>query len=149
MIAGGETLFDYRSYRDDVERRWPELGVGPRRARRRSTTTELPALVAGAEALAIAVDQGGLRPGGDGGAGRRVRRSRSRDLPVFREVFDGVASFPVDASPESLGAAILAACDGRAPSDGRRLAASYTWERAALAHLDLYGRSPKPAEGDR
>jgi len=57
-----------------------------------------------------------------------------RDLPVFREVFGGTVRYAQD--PASLAAALAAA--PLDPEPGRALARSLTWERAAVAHLEVY-----------
>jgi glycosyltransferase-like protein len=142
VIAGGETLFDHRPYRAAVEARWRELGVEPL-VLGAVDHDRLPSLVAGAAALAMpSTKEGfGLAAMEALAAGTPVALS---DLPVFREVFEGVASFPAADSPAALGDAILAAVGSSAAAAGRALAASYTWERAATAHLALYSAHPRP-----
>ncbi|MFJ4790672.1 MSMEG_0565 family glycosyltransferase [Streptomyces sp. NPDC088794] len=138
VIAGGETLFDYRDYRARWETRAAELGVepvvlGP------VPDPDLPTLVAGADAFAF--------PSLKEGFGLAAMEALAagvplvvRDLPVLREVFDGAARFAGTARElaEELGRA-LADDEGTARREsGRRLAAQHTWEAAARGHVDFY-----------
>ncbi|HEX5944914.1 MAG TPA: MSMEG_0565 family glycosyltransferase [Acidimicrobiales bacterium] len=141
-IAGGETLFDHRPYRAEVEARAAQLGVvpvmlGP------VAHESLPALVAGAAALAMPSTREGFGLAAMEALAAATPVALSR-LPVFREVFAGAAHFPEDDSPAALTAAILAATDGRADPVRRQagwsLAVSHTWSRAAAAHVDVYDR---------
>lgn len=140
VIAGGETLFDHRPYRAEVEARCAELGVVPVMVGP-VAHDELPALVAGAAALAMpSTREGfGLAAMEALAAGTPVALSR---LPVFREVFAGAAHFPSAEGPAALAEAVLAAVDGRADAvrlaSGRALAESHTWSRAAAAHVAAY-----------
>lgn len=142
VIAGGETLFDYRPYQAEVEARAAALGVGPTLLGP-VAHDEMPALVAGAAALAMpSTREGfGLAAMEALAAGTPVALSR---LPVFREVFGAAAHFPVGSGAEALAGAVLAAVAGRADADrsaaGRALAAAHTWPAAARAHLALYER---------
>jgi glycosyltransferase involved in cell wall biosynthesis len=63
------------------------------------------------------------------------------NLPVFREIFTGVARFADDPAElaTQLGAG-LAEPDVNAREAGRTLAAQYTWSAAAQRHLKLYQR---------
>jgi glycosyltransferase involved in cell wall biosynthesis len=63
----------------------------------------------------------------------------ARDLPVLREVYGGTVAFAADipAISAALARQLAAPPD---PAPGQALAASYTWHRAAQAHLDLYQR---------
>jgi glycosyltransferase-like protein len=138
VIAGGETLFDYRDYRARFDRRAGQLGVAPvmlgpvEHAR-------LPALVAGAAVLAMASTKEGF-----GLAAMEALAAGVpvvlRDLPVLREVFDGAAWFGV--GPAGLAGAVRAALagDDRRRAAGRDLAARHTWTAAAARHLELYER---------
>ena len=141
-VAGGETLFDHRPYRAEVEARATQLGVAPVMLGPVAHEA-LPALVAGAAALAMpSTREGfGLAAMEALAAGTPVALSR---LPVFREVFAGAANFPDDDSPAALATAVVAAVDGRADRArrraGRSLAAAHTWSRAAAAHVDVYDR---------
>jgi len=140
VVAGGETLFDYRAYRAEVDARAAELGVhpvvlGP------VDHEQLPALVAGAEAFAFpSTKEGfGLAALEALAAGVPVV---ARDLPVLREVLGATAAFAAD--PAGLAGALLtASAAGRDPATvaaGRALAAALDWDTAAAAHLALYRR---------
>jgi len=137
VIAGGETLFDYRAYRARWEERATELGVepvvlGP------VGEEELPPLVAAADAFAF--------PSVKEGFGLAAMEALAagvplvvRDLPVLREVFGPAARFAD--TPGDLATAL-----GRALTDpdparraaGRALAARHTWAEAAERHLAFY-----------
>lgn len=137
VIAGGETLFDYRDYRAAFASRCGDLDVepvvlGP------VAHDELPALVAGAQAFAFpSLKEGfGLAALEAAAAGRPLV---VRDLPVMREVFAGAALFATDVP--SLASALLTALtapDPRRVDRGKVLAASYSWSAAAQAHRRLY-----------
>ena len=137
VIAGGETLFDYRDYRAEVEDlierrgvRVEVLGVVP--------DDDLPSLVAGAGAFAFP-----SRAEGFGLAAMEALAAGvplvCRDLPVFRELFADSARFA--GTPAGIAAALEAALtvlDTERQDAGRRAAAQHSWDRAALAHLDFY-----------
>ena len=107
VIAGGETLFDYRDYRERWERRAAELGtepvvLGP------VPDGELPPLVAAADVFAF--------PSVREGFGLAAMEALAagvplvvRDLPVLREVFGAAARFA--ASPPEFAAAFGTALD--------------------------------------
>ncbi|MGY1749057.1 MSMEG_0565 family glycosyltransferase [Modestobacter sp. SYSU DS0511] len=137
VVAGGETLFDYRDYRAAVEGRAAQLGVrpvvlGP------VPDDVLPTLVAAADVFAF--------PSTKEGFGLAAMEALSagvpvvtRDLPVLREVFGDAATFAADAG--ELGDALLAAADRPDPARrtaGRELASRHTWSAAATAHRQLY-----------
>jgi glycosyltransferase-like protein len=137
VIAGGETLFDYRDYRARWESRASELGVepvvlGP------VPDEELPPLVAAAEAFAF--------PSLKEGFGLAAMEALAagvplvvRDLPVLREVFGPAARF--GATPQDLADGLGRALTRPDPSRraaGRELAARHTWAAAARRHLDFY-----------
>lgn len=137
VIAGGETLFDYRDYRARWETRASELGVepvvlGP------VPDDELPALVAAADAFAF--------PSLKEGFGLAAMEALAagvplvvRDLPVLREVFGPAARF--GATPEDLADELgqaLTQHDPARQAAGRELAVRHTWDTAAQRHLDFY-----------
>jgi glycosyltransferase-like protein len=137
VIAGGETLFDYRDYRARWEKRAAELGAQPE-VLGPVPHDELPALMAGAAVFAFpSTKEGfGLAAMEALAAGVPVV---TRDLPVLREVFGEVARFATD--PAGLADQLHAALGDRDPvrrATGRDLAFGYTWQAAAHAHLDLY-----------
>jgi glycosyltransferase-like protein len=137
VIAGGETLFDYRAYRASWQTRAVELGVqpvvlGP------VGEEELPPLVAAADAFAF--------PSVKEGFGLAAMEALAagvplvvRDLPVLREVFGAAARFAD--TPGDLAAALgraLTEADPARRAAGRELAARHTWAKAAERHLDFY-----------
>ncbi|WP_430781714.1 MSMEG_0565 family glycosyltransferase [Actinoplanes sp. G11-F43] len=137
VIAGGETLFDYRDYRAEWETKAAELGVkpivlGP------VDHDVLPGLVAGAAVFAFpSTKEGfGLAAMEALAAGVPVV---TRDLPVLREVFGDTVLYGTD--PSSLAVALRDAVDHPSPSRaaaGRALAAAHTWRAAAERHADFY-----------
>jgi glycosyltransferase involved in cell wall biosynthesis len=64
----------------------------------------------------------------------------TRDLPVLREVFGTAARFA--AAPAGFAQELRAALasPGALRATGQALAARYTWQAAAAAHLALYER---------
>jgi glycosyltransferase-like protein len=145
VIAGGETLFDYRDYRAAWDKRAAELFgsdgnplvLGP------VAHDELPSLVAAADVFCFpSVKEGfGLAAMEALAAGVAVV---TRDLPVLREVFGDAARFAT--SPRGFADQMLAALHSPDShrSAGQELAARYTWDAAAAAHLDLYARAACP-----
>lgn len=137
VIAGGETLFDYRDYRARWEQRAAALGVEPVVLGPVPHDT-LPTLVAAAGAFAF--------PSTKEGFGMAALEALAAgvplvvtDLPVFRELFSGAARFAT--TPPDLAAHLLAALtipDPDARQAGRALATRYTWQSAAHRHLTLY-----------
>ncbi|MFD9702476.1 MSMEG_0565 family glycosyltransferase [Lentzea sp. NPDC059081] len=136
VIAGGETLFDYRDYRTRFDARAAELGVepvvlGP------VHHDELPTLVAAASVFAFPSNKEGF-----GLAAMEALAAGvpvvTRDLPVLREVFGTVARFATE--PAGFAAQLRAACadPGSRQAAGRDLAAGYSWDRAAARHVVLY-----------
>lgn len=139
VIAGGETLFDYQGYRARWERRTAELRVepvvlGP------VNHDALPTLVAAAGAFAFPSTKEGFGLAAMEALAAGVPLVVS-SLPVFREIFTGVARFADDPAElaTQLGAA-LAEPDVVAREAGRTLAARYTWSAASQRHLELYQR---------
>jgi glycosyltransferase-like protein len=143
VIAGGETLFDYR---DCWERRAAALRVepvvlGP------VVHEALPALVAAAGVFAFpSVKEGfGLAAMEALAAGVPLVVA---NLPVLREIFSGAAWFADD--PVELTTHLMAAFsepDPGARQAGHALAARYTWSAAVRRHLDLYQRLILPGPG--
>lgn len=138
VIAGGETLFDYRDYRSRWEKRAAELGVtpvvlGP------VADAELPSLVAAANVFAFpSIKEGfGLAPMEALAAGVPLVVS---DLPVFREIFGDAASYAT--GPDELARLLLAAPQ----TNGSAVAATYSWPAAAAAHLEFYSRVLKTSQ---
>jgi len=134
VVAGGETLFDYRDYRARVLDRAAELGVAPV-VLGPVDHEALPALVAAADVFAFpSVKEGfGLAAMEALAAGVPVV---TRDLPVLREVFGSAATFAAD--PAGLAAGLLAEVPEQRRADGRALAQGHSWDAAAAAHLELY-----------
>ncbi|WP_119696592.1 MSMEG_0565 family glycosyltransferase [Microbacterium halotolerans] len=137
VFVGGETLFDYRPYREEFERRATELGLQPT-VLGVLPDDEVPAVVAAARALGfVSTKEGfGLAAMEALAAGVPVV---ARDLPVLREVFGDAVSYAEDVP--GIAAALAAATSTvrvHDPEGGRRLAASYTWDAAAYAHVRFY-----------
>jgi glycosyltransferase-like protein len=146
VIAGGETLFDYRDYRVAFDRACAEhrirpVVLGP------VADAELPALVAAADVFAFPSVQEGFGLAAMEALAAGVPTVVA-DLPVLREVFAGAVRFaPAPLGADGLAAALAAALDDRARgrdhgrrAAGRALAAAHRWDTAARAHLDLYER---------
>lgn len=136
VFAGGETLFDYRDYRADFESRARELGITPL-VLGTVDHVELPALMAGAAVFPFLSTKEGF--------GLAAMEALSagvpvvvRDLPVFREVFGDAVRFA--ATPVAMAEAMAAAltADPIRTRRGRDLAASFSWDAAAAAHLGFY-----------
>jgi len=135
VIAGGETLFDYRDYRAAFEARATELGITPE-IEGVLADDEMPTLVAEASVLAMVSAREGF-----GLAGMEALAAGvpvvARDLPVLHEVYGDTVAFAQDAP--GIAAALARQLSAPLPLDvGRVLAASYTWKRAAAAHLTVY-----------
>jgi glycosyltransferase-like protein len=137
VIAGGETLFDYRDYRARWEARAAELGVDPV-VLGAVPDDDLPALVGAAGAFAF--------PSLKEGFGLAAMEALAagvplvvRDLPVLREVFGPAARFA--ATQPGLAAELgraLTHDDPARRAAGRELAARHTWAEAARRHMDFY-----------
>ena len=139
VIAGGQTLFDYRDYRARWEQRAAELEaepvvLGP------VEHDALPALVAAAGVFAF--------PSAQEGFGLAAMEALAAgvpvvlaNLPVFREVFAGVARFAFAEDPAALARQLIAGLTEPDPSARRAgcaRAARYTWTAAAQRHLAWY-----------
>jgi glycosyltransferase involved in cell wall biosynthesis len=137
VIAGGETLFDYRAYRAEWAARALDLGLDPV-VLGPVPHDELPRLMAGADVFAFpSTKEGfGLAAMEALAAGIPVV---ARDLPVLREVFAGAVRF-FTTVPEL--AAALAEPDRSRREAGRALAARHTWAAAAQHHLAWYASLP-------
>jgi glycosyltransferase-like protein len=137
VIAGGETLFDYRDYRARWDARAVELGVEPV-ILGAVADSDLPALVAAAGVFAF--------PSVKEGFGLAAMEALAagvplvvRDLPVLREVFGPAARFATDIETFATElAAALTDDDPARRAAGRRLAARHTWAEAARRHLTFY-----------
>lgn len=143
VVAGGETLFDYREYRAAFELRCAELDVEPI-ILGAVDNLQLPSLVAGCDAFCFpSTKEGfGLAALEALAAGRPVV---ARDLPVLREVFGSTVSYARDAA--GLAAGLTTAIQGcYDPAPGRRLAQTMTWTAAAQAHIDFYRDHPNPLQ---
>jgi glycosyltransferase-like protein len=137
VIAGGETLFDYRDYRAAWEARAGDLGVAPI-VLGPVDHPSLPALVAGAAVFAFPSTREGF-----GLAAMEALAAGvpvvARELPVLREVFGTAVGYGT--GPASLAAGLLHAIKGPDPARtaaGRALAAAHTWDAAARRHDELY-----------
>ncbi|MEO3810267.1 MSMEG_0565 family glycosyltransferase [Sphaerisporangium sp. B11E5] len=137
VVAGGETLFDYRDYRARWDHRAATLGLDPV-VLGRVGHDDLPGLVASAAVFAFpSLKEGfGLAAMEALAAGVPLI---TRDLAVFREVFTPAALFAT--TPRDFADAMHHAMTTPDPSRaaaGRDLAARHTWQAAAERHLRLY-----------
>jgi glycosyltransferase-like protein len=135
VLAGGETLFDYRDYRAAFEQRARQLGVEYRLVGV-VDDDRLPALVAASEVLAfVSTKEGfGMVAMEALAAGVPVV---ARELPVLREIFGTTVDFASDV-PSIAAALSRALADEEPRTAGRMLAAEYSWAAAADAHANLY-----------
>jgi glycosyltransferase involved in cell wall biosynthesis len=139
VVAGGETLFDYRPYRARWEARAAELGLDPV-VLGPVGHDELPALVAAAAVFAFPSTREGFGLAAMEALAASVPVVAS-DLPVTREVFGGAVAFAT--GPDAFAAGLRDALAGAGPrrrAAGQALAARYTWAEAATRHLALYQR---------
>jgi glycosyltransferase-like protein len=137
VIAGGETLFDYRSYREEFDRHCRIGGIDPV-VLGPVQHDLLPSLVAAASVFAFPSTREGFGLAALAAPAAGVPLVVS-DLPVLRELFSGSARFAT--GPDDLAAALLSSLsdpDGGRSRTGQRVAAGFTWARAADAHLRLY-----------
>ncbi len=137
VIAGGETLFDYRDYRSRWQARADELGIRPT-VLGTVPHADLPSLVAAADAFAFP----SLREGFGLAALEALAAGVPVvvwDRPVAREVYGDAVRYAADvpAFAAQLDAA-LATDDPVRRAAGRALATGYTWAAAARAHLEFY-----------
>jgi glycosyltransferase involved in cell wall biosynthesis len=141
VVAGGETLFDYRPYRARWEARAVELGVepvvlGP------VPDPDLPSLVAAADVFAFPSVKEGFGLAAMEALAAAVPTVVS-DLPVLRQVFAGAVAFAD--GPDGLAKALAEALDAPDPERtqaGRSLATRHTWAESARRHLEVYRDSP-------
>lgn len=139
VFGGGETLFDYRSYRDQFDLRARQLGITPT-ILGPVDDPEVPTLVAAAQVLAfVSTKEGfGLAAMEALAAGTPVV---ARDLPVLREVFGDTVRFA--RTPQEIADQLLAAVadpESAAGRGGYELASRHSWSAAARAHEDFYRR---------
>ena len=137
VIAGGETLFDYRGYREEFDRRCVQLAVTPVLLGT-VEDDDLPSLVAGAAVFGFVSTKEGF-----GLAAMEALAAGVplvvRDLPVLREIFSGAALFAD--TPPTMATRIGDALDQPDPvlqEAGRALAGRHTWDAAAQRHLQFY-----------
>jgi glycosyltransferase involved in cell wall biosynthesis len=146
VIAGGETLFDYRDYRATFDRTCAAHGIEPLVLGPVAHDT-LPALVATADVFAFPSTKEGFGLAALEALAAGVPTVMS-DLPVLREVFDGAVCFvPSPLTAAGLAGALAAALDPTGHEHdhdrravGRALAHAHRWDTAARAHLELYDR---------
>jgi len=137
VIAGGETLFDYRDYRARWEARAVELGIEPT-VLGPVPDDDLPPLVAAAGAFAF--------PSTKEGFGLAAMEALAagvplvvRDLPVLHEVLGSAARYAATSADlaEQLKTALTRPDESRRAA-GQALAEKHTWTQAATHHLNLY-----------
>lgn len=139
VLAGGETLFDYREYRAKFERRCTELEVEPV-ILGAVEDDDLPSLVAACVAFAFpSTKEGfGLAAMEALAAGRPVV---TRDLPVLREVFGDTVRYA--STPGGFADALVEAIEDPGPAEpGRALASSLSWADSAKRHVEFYRAHP-------
>lgn len=134
VVAGGETLFDYRNYRAAFDERARTLGVRPQ-VLGPVDHDALPSLVAGCGALGFVSTQEGFGLAAMEGLAAGVPVV-VRDLPVLREVFGEQVRYGDD--PSGIAAALRAGLDAGPLPGGVAFAHRHTWRAAAEAHLALY-----------
>lgn len=145
IVAGGATLFDYRHEVERFHARVAELTLGGAvRVLGTLADGEVERLFRAADAFAF--------PSTKEGFGLAALEALASGLPVVASDLDALATFLEHGrsallvgvgDPESLGAALARL--GREPSTrerlrggGLRVAAQYSWDRAAASHEDAY-----------
>ncbi|ARC58317.1 GDP-mannose-dependent alpha-(1-2)-phosphatidylinositol mannosyltransferase [Frondihabitans sp. 762G35] len=138
VFGGGETLFDYRPYREAFDRRLAELGL-PVEILGVLDEADVAPLVAGASALAfVSTKEGfGLAAMEALAAGVPVV---ARDLPVLREVFGDAVTYAADVPAITAALERVLSGDAPAPALGMRLARSHDWDDVASRHESFYRR---------
>jgi glycosyltransferase-like protein len=139
VIAGGETLFDYRSYRSAFDQACARTGVDPL-VLGPVAHDELPTLVATADVFAFPSTREGFGLAALEALAAGVPTVVSH-LPVLLEVFGATVRY--GAGPFGLADALADALDTPDPdrrAKGQGLARSHPWEATARAHLALYER---------
>ena len=134
VFAGGETLFDYRSYRDEFDARCNHLGVRPT-ILGTIADNALPSLVAQASVFAFfSTKEGfGLAAMEALAAGVPVA---ARNLPVLREIFSETVQFA--STHTQMADALDHKADPEQIRRGRALARAHSWDDTARMHLDFY-----------
>jgi glycosyltransferase-like protein len=136
VFAGGETLFDYRGYREQFDRLALELDI-PYTMVGVVADDQMPSLIAASSALAfVSLKEGfGLAAMEALAAGVPVI---ARDLPVLHEVLGGAALYAD--GPEAITGALVSALTGQAPDPeaGVALARGYRWDAVAAQHENFY-----------
>ncbi len=141
VVAGGETLFDYRAYRAEWDALAEALAVSPK-VLGPVPHDDLPGLVAGASAFGFPSTKEGFGLAAMEALAAGVPLI-TRDLPVLREVFGDATRYAT--SPTGFADALAAALadpDHARTAVGRALAARHTWDRCASAHLAFYAALP-------
>lgn len=139
VIAGGETIFDYRSYREEFELLSKQLGITPI-ILGVIPDDKLPPLVAGASVFVFPSTKEGFGMAALEAAAAKIPLVVS-ELEVFLEIFSQVALFAND--PTSFAGAIrscLESPDINRISAGVRKAQGMTWSFSAIEHLKLYSK---------
>ena len=136
VFGGGETLFDYRPYRERFDERARELGVEPL-VLGTLHDDDVPTLVAAASILGfVSTKEGfGLAAMEALAAGVPVV---ARSLPVVREVFGDAVAYASDPGEAADRMDEILRGDAPDPDLGRALAARHTWEAAAERHERFY-----------
>lgn len=147
VFAGGETLFDYRDYREEFDRLAARLNV-PYTMLGVVDDAQMPSLIAAASVLAfVSTKEGfGLAAMEALSAGVPVV---ARSLPVLHEVLGGAALFADDT--KGIASAIASALSGGSPDPkrGRTLAQQYRWDSVAARHEDFYREVLTSGRNDR